>query len=303
LKHTLITYIHTIMKVVLVCTGVFQEYILHNIKNLILHGNTDITLITELMFFPMIQEHPEFRDVKLVATSDLSSEMIKHFDQTSTLDRVFRGGFWYHCSSRFFYIYEYMKKNNIKDIVHIENDTMVYTNLDTLKDGFTVDKVYAPFDTFTRVIPSFVFIPSHHALKPIIDKYDGTKTDMDNLASIEHVEPLPIISVEDNLHFFNKHFAAFEALFDAAAFGQYVGGIDKRNDPNDTRGFVNETCFFKYDRYPFYWIRDKKNNLWCPWIEIGGKLVKIVNLHLHGKMLHEFMSDNPIECQYIKILS
>jgi hypothetical protein len=291
------------MKVVLVSTGVFQEYILHNIKNLLLHGNTDITVITEKTFFPHIQDVPEFKDVGLVATSELMSDVTKHFDATSTLDRVYRGGFWYYCSLRFFYIYEYMKKYDVKDIVHLENDTMVYTNLDNLKAGFTVDKVYAPFDTFTRVIPSFVFIPSHHALKPIIAKYDGTKTDMDNLALMDHVEPLPIISVTDSLHFFNKHFTVFDAVFDAAAFGQYVGGIDKRNDPSDTRGFVNETCLFKYDKYPFYWICDKSTNLWCPWIEIDGKLVKIVNLHLHGKMLHEFMSNNPIECKYIRKIS
>jgi hypothetical protein len=39
------------MKVVLVCIGNFQEYILDNITNLYLHNNTDITGITEKEYF------------------------------------------------------------------------------------------------------------------------------------------------------------------------------------------------------------------------------------------------------------
>jgi hypothetical protein len=286
------------MKVVLVSTGVFQDYILDNIKNLLLHNNTDITVITEKEFFDRFDSIP----VTLVDTADLVSDTIKQFGATSTLDRQFRGGFWYYCSLRFFYIYEYMKKYNVSNVVHIENDVLVYENLDKLQHCFKDDKVYAPFDTYTRVIPSFLFIPHHAALKPIIDNYDPTKSDMDNLAMFDDVEPLPIISITDRIHKFNKNYPAFDAIFDAAALGQYVGGIDKRNNPNDTRGYVNETCLLQFDRYPFYWIKNRADGLWCPWIEIDGKMVKIINLHLHCKFLNQFMSDNPIECKYIKRL-
>jgi hypothetical protein len=287
------------MKVVLVSTGVFQDYILDNIKNLTLHNNTDITVITEKEHFHKITNP----NVQLVDTSELISDKIKQFDQTSTLDREFRGGFWYYCSLRFFYIYEYMKKYGVTDVVHLENDVMVYENLNKLRSSFKKrDKVYAPFDTYTRVIPSFLFIPNHTALKPIVDKYDGTKTDMDNLAMFEEVEPLPIIPIIYNLHKFNQNYEDFDAIFDAAALGQYVGGIDPRNRPDDTRGYINETCLFQFHYYPFYWLKNKSDNLWCPWVEINGRLVKIINLHLHCKHLNRFMSDNPIECKYIRRL-
>ena len=45
------------------------------------------------------------------------------------------------------YIYEYMKKNNISDIIHIENDVMIYDDLDNIKD------IYLSFDNIDRVIP------------------------------------------------------------------------------------------------------------------------------------------------------
>jgi hypothetical protein len=81
--------------------------------------------------------------------------------------------------------------------------------------------------------------------------------DMENLGKYYNsqiVEPFPIISIYDNnIQYFNMNFLKFNGIFDGAAIGQYLGGVDKKNDPNDTRGFINETCLIKYNNYNFYW--------------------------------------------------
>ena len=59
---------------------------------------------------------------------------------------------------------------------------------------------------------------------------------------------------------YNENFQEFNSIFDAAAIGQYLGGVDPRNSPGDTRGFVNETCVVNYDKYEFTWI--KKENFY-----------------------------------------
>ena len=76
-------------------------------------------------------------------------------------------------------------------------------------------------------------------------------------------------------------------LFDAAAMGQYLGGVDPRNDQSVTVGFVNETCVVKYNNYTFYWI--VINEIKKPFIQIDGNMIPIFNLHVHCKNLNKFV--------------
>jgi hypothetical protein len=285
------------MKVVLVCLGIFQDYLLNNIKQLKLQGNNDIVLITEKRFFKYIDKK---LNIELINPDELNTEYLEHFKNNLQLDKIFRNGFWHHCSMRFAYIYEYMKQYNITEIIHIENDVMIYDNLDNLKDKFNKNKIYLLFDNIDRVIPGIMYINNHINLKNILDNYDMNKCDMENFGkyfNTSFVEPFPIISIDNeetyfNKHF-NKHFNIFNSIFDGAAIGQYLGGIDKRNDINANIGYVNNECIIKFNNYKFYWIQI--NNLWNPYIEINNKLVKINNLHIHCKLLENFLSDNPKE--------
>lgn len=288
------------MKVVLVCIGPFIEWILHNIKQIKLQGNNDIVLLTEKEHFEKFDKN---LNIQLINVNEYNSDYVNNFKKNLNLDKNYRDGFWYNCSLRFLYIYEYMKDNNITDIIHIENDVMIYENLDKLKDNFNKNKIYITFDTFFpyhRAVPSIMYIPNYQILKIILDNYDMKQNDMINLGRYINssiTEPFPIISIENEEHYFNKNFKIINCIFDAAAMGQYLGGIDKRNDPNDTRGFINEACVIQYNNYKFYWI--KEDNLWNPYLEVNNKLIKIINLHIHSKFLDKFLSDNPEENKYI----
>jgi hypothetical protein len=289
------------MKVVLVSLGIFQDYLLNNIKQLKLQGNNDIVLITEKHFFKMIDEN---LNIQLIDVNELNSEYLERFKNNLRLDRNSRYGFWHHCSMRFAYIYEYMKQNNTTDIIHIENDVMIYDNLDNLKDKFNKDKIYLVFDNIDRVIPSIMYINNYSNFKIILDNYDMNNNDMVNLGKYYNssfVEPFPIISIDNDENYFNKNFKSFNSIFDGAAIGQYFGGIDKINDKNDTIGFINETCIIKFNNYKFYW--KKINELWNPYIEINNNLIKINNLHIHSKALEKFLSDNPEETKTISKIS
>ena len=290
-----------IMKVVLVCLGIFQDYINYNLKQLKLQGNNDIVLITEKRFFRNISEN---LNIQLIDVNELNTEYLEQFKNNLNIDKNYRNGFWYNCSMRFVYIYEYMRINNITDIIHIENDVMIYDNLDNLKDKFNKDKIYLYFYNNESVIPGIIYINNHTNLKTILDNYDMNKGDMENFGkyfNASFVEPFPIISINNDETYFNKNFKTFNSIFDGAAIGQYLGGIDKRNDINADIGYINDACIIKINNYKFYW--KKINDLWNPYIKINNNLVKINNLHIHCKLLENFMSDNPIENRCIsKIL-
>lgn len=285
------------MKILLVSLGIFQDYLLNNIKQLKLQGNNDIVLITEKRFFKKIDEN---LNIQLIDVNELNSEYLEQFKNNLQLDRNYRNGFWHHCSMRFVYIYEYMKQNNITDIIHIENDVMVYDNFDNLKDNFNKDKIYLVFDNINNVIPGIMYINNPTNLKIILDKYVMNDCDMVNLGKYYNksfIEPFPIISIDNDENYFNKNFKSFNSIFDGAAIGQLLGGVDKRNDINANIGFINDTCIVKFNNYKFYW--KKINELWNPYLEINNNLIKINNLHIHSKSLEKFLSDNPEENRLI----
>lgn len=282
------------MKVILVCIENFQEYILDCIKQLYLVGNKDIDVICNRIFFPKFFEFP---GLHLVASEDLKSEKIQQYNQKTHLSHSFRGGFWIHCTSRFFYIYEHMKKNNLRNVIHIENDIMVYTNFDKLSFDES-SSIHLVMDANHRCIPSILWIRD----SDIMEKYLGTislnKNDMETLAAFYNskkynVNKLPIIDHGP----WSNQYDKFNGIFDGAAIGQYLGGVDPKNQGGDTRGFVNETTMIQYDKYKFIW--KKLENLYYPYLIDGNKEIPIFNLHIHCKNLIIFLSNDPKETKYI----
>ena len=109
------------MNVILVSTGVFQRYILDNIKQLLLF-NYNIIVITEKKFFCELNGYPEITKIDSIS-------LTINYDKKTKLNSKFREGFWVNCSKRLFLIYEYMKNNNITNCIHLENDVILYADL------------------------------------------------------------------------------------------------------------------------------------------------------------------------------
>jgi hypothetical protein len=277
--------------ILLTCINNFQDYILTNIKQLILLEHKSIYVITNLCFFEKFEKYKSY--ITLVSLEDLHDSY--SYISSSHLDKEFRGGFSVLTSARFFYLYECMKKYNIQDVVHLENDVVLYYNCNSLLDKIDKNKVYIPFDSRERNIASIVYIPNHSVFKSVLDKYDLSQNDMFNFAKIQRlgdlIENFPIfiedLTQNEEYQYVTKNFGLFNYIFDAAAMGQYLGGVDPRNTPGDTRGFVNETCIVKYNKYSFDWkIID---NVRRPFILVNGTFYPIFNLHIHCKNLKNFV--------------
>ena len=267
---------------VLVCLENFQEYILTNIAQLLQLEHTEIYVLTNEHLIPQFEPFSQF--LHLVAVETLDDPF--RFKQSSTLDKEFRGGFWYHTSARFFVIHAFMVKYGVKDVIHIENDVLLYYNVDEeLVETFVDKKLYIPFDTYERNIASIVYIPDADIFGQILEHYDFGKNDMYNFSEIRKrtglIQNLPIF-VSDNSTleraFVTNGYKKY--IFDAAAIGQLVGGVDPQNTGGDTRGFVNETCVIKYkDEGTIIWNIDK------PFLRTNDSEIPIFNLHIHCKNL------------------
>ena len=273
---------------VLVCLENFQEYILTNIAQLLRLGHTEIYVLTNQHLF---HEFEPFNYIlKLVDVETLEDPF--DFKGKSTLDKGFRCGFWFHTSARFFVIHAFMVKYGLKDVIHIENDVLLYYNVDEEFVYETDKKLYIPFDTFERNIASIVYIPDADIFSKILEHYDFGKNDMCNFSEIRKrtqlIQNLPIFVSDDTTlekAFITNGFQKY--IFDAAAIGQLVGGVDPRNVGGDTRGFVNETCVIKYN--------NEGNIIWKladgftkPFLRMKELDIPIFNLHIHCKDLASY---------------
>jgi hypothetical protein len=284
------------MNVVLVSTGVFQEYILTNIRQLLKLGHRSIYVITEWYFFDRFSEF-DTDYVHLIGVDTLDD--VYEYVRNCKLNKEFRNGFWVAANSRFFYIYALMVRDNLRDVIHIENDVLLYYNCNILKSRLDTSKIYLPFDSYSRSITSIVYIPEHSLFKLALDQYNYGEDDMYNFSNIQAAVPglidqFPIyrslLSHTSEQNHVCTNFDRFNFIFDAAAIGQYLGGIDPRNlaTPGDSRGFINETCVIKYDKCSFEWINGNDGIVRPIAVTDSGVRVPIFNLHIHSKRLDRF---------------
>ena len=285
------------MDIILINLNNFQEYIIDNINQLKYFKYNITIIITD----NLLHHFNDIPDINIVKTSELDD---LNYNVLSKLDDTYRNGFWKLCSQRLFYLYSYIKKYNIINSIHIENDVMIYDNFST---HFDRSKIWITMDSNNRCIPGIIFIPNYNMLDNLILNYDFTKNDMENLAIFYHknkdiCNTLPIIQKNDiynNDDIYSKNFPDFLRIFDGAAIGQYLGGVDPRNISGDTRGFINETCVVDYSKYTFSWKINIHTNLYQPHILLNNVNIPIFNLHIHSKKLYKFNSKYPLETKLI----
>lgn len=249
---------------------------------------------------------------------DENFEMYKNVikDQYNNISN-FRDGFWISTTSRFYYISKLMKLFQLSNVFHIENDIMMYESFNNLYNYIKqsvleeINKICMIKDSPNRVIPSLLFFPNFLSIEKLTlfmtDKFKNSNqflNDMNLLGTFQETIELPIDIYNSNV----------KIIFDGAALGQYLGGVDYKNLPNPnellvqfnnpSKGFINETCVVKPNKFEFINRKVIFDHIQIPIIiplcsnpeinKINNKIIlsKIANLHIHSKQLNEFSSIN-----------
>ena len=250
--------------------------------------------------------------IQILQVSEKYTNYVNNLPDTIT---HYRDSFWISTTMRFFYIESFMKIFKLTNVFHMENDIMLYKNVNQLDIDKT--KIYMLKDSPNRVIPSLLFFPNSLLLQEM------------NINIIEQLKEMHVLLNDmqllgacknDNICYFSCDFNDnLTYIVDGAAIGQFVGGLDLRNLPefsikspeeqqllhynNPTKGFVNETSLFKPDsitilknkiflknmKFPvdlYYAKREDDNNI---------MLKQIVNLHIHSKQLYEYSIINHLK--------
>lgn len=279
----------------------------------LLNESLTIYLITNSKWEEYIKKRVEKMEtekkinLKIVDCETLSeTETIKRYEKVvKNYERnKFRDGFWIYTTTRFLYIAELMKQQNIENVFHIESDVMIYENLEkiytNLKSLEMTDKIVAVQDAPKRAVCSIVYLPTikeankyAEYITKSVEMSSTPLNDMDFMGMYKDKNEFPDCPLHKN----SKKLG----VYDANGIGQYLGGIDFRNIVpnqitnkyiNPTKGFINETATFKPNTADFfkgvikdsklkkYYIKDKKEE----------QIKDLQVIHVHSKQLYLYSS-------------
>lgn len=259
----------------------------HNIK-------TSIIINKELynQFKPLATKH----DINIVLTKNLkiSAPLIYNKDP---LD------FWNITFLRLYYLYEYMSKFNINNIIHFENDVMIYFDIDKYKYKF-VDKystIALPHATDHHSMASFMYT-SNKSLYDMISFFNTCLSQ--SPSKILNKYGMDMINEMTLIRAYSKEFpkilkelpslpqeTIFDGLFDPAGYGQYLGGTPHNGKQS---GWMEERHYIGKKL-----INNDISVEWCDKSDYNKPIVidnktniiyNINSLHVHSKDLFRFRS-------------
>lgn len=235
--------------------------------------------------------------------------------------RVPNRGLFLFAKERFYYLEELVRQYQLEDVFHMENDVMLYFNLEEKVDLFR--QIYSgmiavPFDDDTRSVPSFLYIHNPEPLGQLVDflcsKADEPTADMELISQFKdlnykiqcdhlpiimpsYVDHYPLVNIYGrapaySVPFFNRA-EDFQLVFDAAAIGQFLDGLDTQYHLSNLQGFINQLCVFNMGLCQFEWRKDAQER-YVPYLTSGGRTLQVANLHVHSKRLHLFYSKNDV---------
>jgi hypothetical protein len=280
----------------------------------------ETTLTQAQLFNPhseiyMIGSHQALGKLHVPVNKIAYETLEKSQEHLEFLARRSDDGYWRYVVERFFYLDELLMKYQLDQVLHLENDVMVYFDFDALIPSF--ERCYAgigaTFISDALCILGIVYIANRdrlHAVLPFIVEMTGRgMNDMEIFAAIRReqsrdvIDDLPIIPLSylEEAHKLGERLPnvsdpdrycayteVFNSIFDAAALGQYLGGVDPIFG-SPMPGYINYNSIFDPRRFQYTWEIDGEGRK-IPYIHHAGRKYRINNLHIHSKRLENFKS-------------
>ena len=233
-------------------------------------------------------------------------------------------GFWKYATERFFVVEEVMRQYDLQDVFHLEADNMIYFNYAVELPRFQgassnadgTSAMLAPSDNDTRYIAGVCYIPTVENLckmNQFFAERSRHQAEMEQMMVFSQLYPnslrsLPVLPTDyqgnftplegnpvKEPHRFSRYTLVFGGVFDAAALGQYLGGIDKIHNPGNTDGFINPHSAYRISEMKVKYSDGGSltGSSTCPWISTsssGEEWYRVYNLHIHSKELSRFQS-------------
>jgi len=238
---------------------------------------------------------------------DYYSNDIKHFE---VLYGRGQNDFWTITTTRLFYISNFLNKEGLLDMIHLENDVLIYEDLSKYEHTFqrlykdlaiTVggpDKCMTGFlfikhpQALSHMVNFFMTLLKTSRLKDIRQRYN---TDMVNEMTLmrayskdwpDKMKFLPILPFGE----FSVNYDQFNSIFDPASWGQFVGGTtDGIPGAKPDDHYIGQ-LLTEHPEYDVIWKQGIPYFRYVDKYWTNGTDIRINNLHIHSKNLNKYMS-------------
>jgi hypothetical protein len=234
--------------------------------------------------------------VLLGKTKDVWSEPFARMQH----DLTFRGSFWFNSMARFKALALFMERRDLESVIHIESDVILSKSFPVQAFSKLEGKLAYAFESPERGIASVLYVGSYRAIVDLVDfceirlRSDSKLTDMTALALFRDKNPDKVIVLptipklrgeysRQKYREFAENSEVFSGIFDGISIGQYLFGVDPRNNRGFRRVYWHDpNHLFNPTKVIF---RCRNGNLY---ITDGQDEFKVFNLHIHSKDLRAF---------------
>jgi hypothetical protein len=288
------------------------DYIWYNFKNLrIWNPDVKITIVCHDQYQDdKVREGLRLFNVDMAPCEELMDDMwqeflgISWYDVWGTPDTAYPSPpkFVQGTSERLYALGAYLKATNAEHTFHIENDVMVYENLQKLlpicKSCYNKIAITPMADkdhTF-----AFVYIPHFYTLGDFLryntlmmKKGNDTLVQQYNLDMVHEMSIVKLYKDQyDAVDFFpilpsglySNNYDKFQAIFDPASWGQYIGGT---NGKGVTIGYAGNHHIIGREI-----LAGRYTAMWNGQYPIVNNKVKLNCLHVHCKRLERFVTND-----------
>lgn len=207
---------------------------------------------------------------------------------------------WRSSCFRLFYIRDFLKDYGLKNILHFDNDVLLYESpekiieiMEQINDNFSITAhnesevvmgmSYIKNDTSIDDLLKFIENELNLSSNILSNKYGGYPSEMRLISAFNNIKTLPILPEGLSESRYTNNYCKFKSVFDPSSYGQYIGGTYSSKKPGwfgvhqEIGKFIanNDIEVIFEDRNPYLIIKEQK--------------IKINNLHIHSKQTDKYL--------------
>ncbi len=301
------------MNIILIHIGETKiDHIFNTIEHLKYYKNKNIFLLLNKKLLKKYKNKQLFKHVNLVDIEKfILTKQHSDFLKNTRINKNIQDAFWLKTLERFFYIDNFCSKLKLKNIIHLENDVLIFDNLNSFKNKLSkLCDIGLTFVNHKLCVPGIIYFKNYkytnHLSNFIWSKnrfffQKKNLTDMKILSKFFYeykkikIEMLPVLNEKIakklnirniNNKSFYKNYKKLGVIFDACALGQKIDGLDPKYHKHKG-SYINDQSIFDPSKIEIY----IKNNKFIkrPYIKVDKQYIPILNIHMHSKRTFLFL--------------
>ncbi len=279
------------MNYVLVSIGTIPDYIRNSI-------NSILTVDKDAKIYLCTDQKIKFQNIKIIDLKEIvSDQTIKIKENDIFKGTIFEGNpLWSTSLLRIFYLRDAQKNLNLKNVIHFDNDILIYKSYEELKDFFEPSSFSITPSSRNRLIFGYSFIPTFEILNNLCNSLDnkiqeGIKKDwgFNNFIPPNEMDLLGMIYKENNLLFNLLPTLPYDSsvIFDPLSYGMYIDGSHTYPRKFYSRRSVNFNDIIGVELFSKRIKTKFINNR--PVVYWNNEVFEMSNLHIHSKRFEKFL--------------